>query len=497
MPISPFRHASKQAMKLGRPRTLAALSGAVLVLTGLAAPPASADDSRLDLIAGLQSPVALPANGVPTEADVLVWINDLSGQNTASAHDVTVTITLPSGGPVTGTTSHPGCTTADTTITCQIASLDSSSGQTVTIPVMLTAAAGTPDGTDAGLVVGATSPDTFGGDPAPQPVTVENRPNLSVVPAIAPLMEVPRRQRAALPQITVTNTGSLAAQGATIEFTNGRYAALHADYSNCQTSADGWNVICRVDNVIQPGETYEIVNPPTFRLPADTVLTEPGRQVDALNVDFNPGDDVASQENGGTFTAGTGKPLTLARTVGTGTPQTTSDSVPQQNLAGFDDNYFQQPIRATDGLVTDLAAVGARVAVSGTTAATVEVGVRNAGPALLWDLAGTGTSWVRFTVPGGATVTEAPSDCMPVTTDGSFPANGTPGYGEYECISRNLSPHASALWDFKVMLAAGVKKTTGSVLLHYVGDGGPGPFPAGWDTDPTNDTANVVLTAAS
>jgi hypothetical protein len=123
--------------------------------------------------------------------------------------------------------------------------------------------------------------------------------------------------------------------------------------------------------------------------------------------------------------------------------------------------------------------------------------VRDAGPATLIDRGGFGVAHARFTVPGGATVTEAPGDCTPVTTDGGWVSGGTPGYAVYDCRTGMIKAHTSQLWDFQLTLAAGIKKTTGSVTIFFSGMNGVQDFPAGWDTDLTNDTANVVLTAAN
>lgn len=481
-------------------RPLAAL-GAALALTGVAAPVASADASQLFVASGLDYPAVLPASGVATKVDVITRVYDNTGQNAGTAHGITVTVAFAAGGPATGTSSYPGCTdNADGSITCQIASIPAGYENGVDIPIMVTGQAGTPDGTDAGMTVAVTATDATPQNPAPDlmPLTVEDRPNIVPGPLNPPLMSVARGQRADLPQLTVTNTGTQPAEGLTIVFDGAPEAPLHAAESNCQTgsgTASGVTV-CYVDAVIQPGETYRIVNAPTFRMRTDTVYTPPGQLVDVEAANFSPGDEVASSEAQfqTTFTAGTGKPLTLVRTVGTGTPQTTSGSVQQQN---FSDNFitFSQSIRASDGLSTNLVAVGGKAVATSTTPATVNIGVKNAGAAWMIDHEGTGIGWLHFTVPAGATVTEASDACEPLTTDGTYPPFGSPGYSDYACQSQSLLPHASQLWTFKMTLAAGVTKATGSATIQFIGDGGPGPFPAWWDTNTADDTAAVTVTA--
>lgn len=475
-------------------RRLAAL-GAALLLAGIAVPPASADDSQLDVFAGISFQVVVPATGVATEADVDVDAFDPSGQDTAAAHDVTVTVTFPVGGPVTGTSSYPGCTTADTTVTCQIPTLSSAPGQGITIPLMLTAQPGAPDGADAGMTIGVTASDAHGSSSYPQPVTVLDSPNIVVSSPRPPLLDMARGERAAIPQFTVTNTGMLPALGMTLVFGGDYYAPLKTNSGNCQTSANAMTVVCFVDNVVQPGESYQVVNPPTFRLGTDTVATPAGQMVTMTDAQIFPGDDVADTlQYGGPYTAGTGTPLTLLRTAGTGTPTTTTQTVPQHNFAGADS--FGQPVRAVDGLTTNLAAVGSRVTQDGDIPATIEVGVRNAGPASLIDHVGTGIAFVHFDVPGGATVTEAPQDCQPVTADGTHPEPGTPGYAAYDCRSQSLLAHTRQVWDFQLTLATGIRKATGSATLRWASEGPTDGFPAAWDSDPTDDTAPATVVAA-
>jgi hypothetical protein len=480
--------------------------GVALALTALGMQSASADDSQISLSAGLLNMPVVPANGVATEVDVAVNAFDSSGSTTTEVDDVTVEITLPTSGPVTAAISDPRCAVdpvseAGNVWSCLIPSMTTDYNTPVLIPVMMTAPVGTPAGTEADLTVTASAPNATGTSyPYPESVEVVDGPNLIVTPTQSPTLSLNRGDKSALPQITVTNDGTQPAQGVTINFGSGYYLDFAHNQSNCALSAPGLfgtGLICYVDAVIQPGETYVIADAPAFRVRNDV---PPGAS-DSYQVTFTPGDETADMEQyNGPYTTGTGTPLALKRTVGTGPLQTTTQSVQQDN---FPNNWSQDAaggnVDILDGIATDLAVIGDHAAVTGTgaaAAATVEVGVRDAGPATLINRAGTGVAHVQFTVPSGATVTAAPSNCMPVTTDGSWPQQGAPGYSVYDCFPYALKAHTRAVWDFTLTLAPGVTKATGSVMIHYVGDSGPGPFPDGWDSDPTNDTAPVVVTAS-
>jgi hypothetical protein len=383
-------------------------------------------------------------------------------------------------------------------VTCLVPQVSSDWNSKVDIPMMLTAQPGTADGTQAAIGLSATSVEAnpFTTSNWPPSVTVMNRPNLVQSPQGGqPLLELARRQSGTMRPITVSNTGTQPAEGVTVTFSTGNYLPMSADFGNCLISADHANVVCFIADVIQPGETYQLTGAPSFRMTNDTPYTVPGTLVGGYAEQVAPGYAVANDTSWGSFTAGTGAPLTMVRTVGTGTPQTTTQQVQQSNYPNTVDDYWQ-PIRSTDGLTTDLVARGGHFEAVGTTPATVQVGVRNAGGATLDNLAGTGVAHVTFNVPAGATVTSAPDRCTPVVTDGSWPQAGAPGYAVYDCYNYdNLAAHSSMQWQFQLTLAAGVPKATGSAVVHFVGDSGPGPFPAGWDTDPSNDTAAVVVTA--
>lgn len=482
--------------------------GVALTLAALGMPSAHADDGQITLFAALQNQsgqVVLPANGVATEVDVAVSASDSTGALTTVVNDVTVDITLPTSGPVTATLSDPRCTfdgynSSGAAWSCLIPSITTDyTAPPTTIPVMMIAPVGTPNGTNVPITIGASAPGASTSYPFPDTVTVVDGPNLVVGASQVPSVTLNRGDRSNLPAISVTNNGTEPALGVTIEFSTFYYAQMANDRSNCAQSTlmpFGNGLVCYINTVIQPGETYQITNAPSFRVRTDTALGAS----DDVQVSFTPGDDTASLESGygSPYTPGTGAALALTRTVGTGPVQTTTGSVQQQNFPMYGLNNVDEHVVIADGLSTDLVAVGDRQSVTGTgslASATVSVGVRNAGPATLIDRAGTGVAHLQFTVPTGATVTAAPSNCTPVTTDGSWPQQGAPGYSVYDCFTYSLSAHERHTWDFTLTLAPGIAKATGTAMIHYVGDGGPGPFPQGWDTDATNDSAPVVVTS--
>jgi hypothetical protein len=480
--------------------------GVAVALTALGMSSASADDSQISLSAGLLNMPVVPANGVATEVDVAVNAFDSSGSTTTVVDDVTVEITLPTSGPVTAAISDPRCSVdpvseAGNVWSCLIPSMTTDYNAPAVIPVMMTAPVGTPAGTEADITTTASAPNATGTSfPYPQSVEVVDGPNLLGAPTQSPTLSLNRGDRSGLPQITVTNNGTQPAQGVTIDFSSGYYLEFAHNQGNCAMGVPGLfgsDLICYVDTVIQPGETYVLANPPAFHVRNDV----PPGSSDSYQVAFTPGDETAFlEQNNGPYTAGTGTPLALTRTVGTGPVQTTTGSVQQDNYPNnWGQNDASQNVNVLDGIATDLAVIGAHAAVTGTgtaASATVEIGVRDAGPATLINRAGTGIAHIQFTVPTGATVTAAPSNCTPVTTDGTWPQQGAPGYSVYDCFPYALKAHDRAVYDFTLTLAPGVKKATGSVMIHYVGDGGPGPFPDGWDSDPSNDTAPVVVTAS-
>ncbi|MFB7333237.1 hypothetical protein ACFC00_16480 [Streptomyces adustus] len=301
-------------------------------------------------------------------------------------------------------------------------------------------ATGGPDGT---LTAPHASFDTT--------LTVGSGPDL----AIAPVADIKDGQPGDLRTIPlkITNNGNESANGFTVQLYASYGLTDLTRYDACTyTTTDGTDyapmakVVCTFDQVLAPGDSFELPEPLTVRL-------TPHALNERLDIDVEPGggaQDIDSQND-----------YTIVQ-------------IAAANTADFS--------------VTGDAITGA----AGATA-TAKLTFKNNGPAWFGNLgSGDPVARVRLIVPQGTTVTGVPSDCIARTLDGaSYPTRT--GAPRYDCkLPYWVLENAQSTVAFSVRIDTVVPGATGAVSIHPAyGEFGQWPF----DFDPnlTNNTALLTV----
>jgi hypothetical protein len=308
-----------------------------------------------------------------------------------------------------------------------------------------------------------------------------------------PPIQVALNTTVATPKLTVTNAGSESAQGVTIVFNSAYEYPFSGLAGNCQYAANAQSngrpvfASCYLPNILAAGDVYSLQNTPTLTVGPDTI-----HGFEAIfSADVVPGYQPPSAVDSTlTWTAGTGAPLVLTKTSGPGTPATTPVQVTQTGIDP-NDGWNNLVYQASNGVSTDLAAIGARIVPprnsrapgpNGSTA-TVTVGVYNNGPGTedfgpaLLDAAD-----LQFTPPPGTTVAAMPSNC--------FAANG----GIYVCsMAQILRPSTSAKVTFTLNVPAGGATGPGRVFIYHDANGMPPTGPDAYDTNWADNFASVTI----
>ncbi|MFD6533150.1 hypothetical protein [Streptomyces sp. NPDC060184] len=325
--------------------------------------------------------------------------------------------------------------------------------------VLLTvrAADGAGAGTQGTITYGATAtggPD--GALTAPQEsfsttVTVGSGPDL----ALDPVADVEGAQPGAELTIPfrVTNHGNENANGFSVTLYTSYgltdptpYDACDYTTSDSDEYAPSGHVNCAFDQVLAPGESFELPEPLTVRLAAHALN-------ERLDIDVEPG--------GGT-----------------------------QDLDSAN-NYAIVQIGAEN--TADFSVTGDAVSGAAGETVTADLTFENHGPAWFGNLgSGDPAAKVRLIVPEGTTVTGVPSDCSPRTLAGSYYPSRT-GAPRYDCALpywvREDTRHTFTL---SLRVTTVVPGATGAVSIHP-GYGEFGAPPFGFDPDLTNNTAVLTV----
>ncbi|MEV7869671.1 hypothetical protein AB0P17_27075 [Streptomyces sp. NPDC088124] len=251
----------------------------------------------------------------------------------------------------------------------------------------------------------------------------------------------------------VTNNGNRSANGFTAQLYASYGLTDLTRYDACTyTTTDGndfapsTKAVCTFDQVLAPGDSFELPEPLTVRL-ASHALNE------RLDIGVEPGDgaqDIDSQNDYVAFQIGA------------------------ENTADFS--------------VTGDAISGA----AGETA-TAELTFTNNGPAWLGYLgSGDPVAQVRLIVPEGTTVTGVPSDCYPRTLDGGYYPKRT-GAPRYDCeLQYWVLEDTQRTFAFSVRVDTVVPGVTGAVSIHPA-YGEFGQYPFEFDPDLTNNRAVLAV----
>ncbi len=470
----------------------ALVTAAAGVFAVCTAAPAHADAVPIMVSPDAQdSTIAVSGPGKDATTSVQVMDNSV---DTVTATNVTLSFDLsPLAGVVDATVSDPRCSTAGTSITCDLGSvtLTDWGSDTVQIPLHLRAAAGATAGESAQYTLTASAD---GVDPVsswqPTTVTLADGPDLTGsgwdTDGTNGFQAVTLGSTVSTPKFTAENLGSQDAEGITVVFVTPYEFPFVNLASNCEYARNPNQYLsvsfasCYFDDVIQPGDAYTVQNPQRFTVRRDTI-SQFGSYVSAqILPGYQPG---SAYNSSVTWFHGTQAKLVLAHTGGADAPAKAVGQTPQTGIDA-QDGWLAQRYRAANGVSSDLAAVGTRAKAGTDGTVTVTVGIRNYGPGTLdFGPVGSPAGVLRFTAPSGATVTTVPDGCW-------FPYEST----DYQCSTTGtFKTHTTQYFTFTLSVPSTGVTGPGAVVVYH---GGEGPVPTGadvYDTVWSNDTATVIV----
>ncbi|MFE4828181.1 hypothetical protein [Streptomyces sp. NPDC056672] len=449
----------------GRPvrlRSGAAVAMAAGLLTAGLAAPAFADDDppqtdQLWINAPYEQTLPLGTDGGQPQSRTL-GVGIYHDNDSFTVTDGRLTVDVSDLAGVAEVTWPDNCTPSGTSAVCDIPVVPAIGGD-YEDQVLLTvrAADGVEVGTQARITYEATAtggPDgtlTAPHESFDTTLTAGAGPDLAIDPVAG--IEVGRPGDERTIPFKVTNNGNESADGFTVKLYASygltdltRYDACAYTTSDGDDYAPSNTAVCAFDQVLAPGDSFELPEPLTVRL-APHALTE------RLDIDVEPSDGVQDIDSENDY-------VTL--------------QIGAENTADFS--------------VTGDAISG----VAGETA-TAELTFKNNGPAWLGNLgSGDPVAEVRLIVPEGTRVTGVPSDCYPRTLGGGYYPNRT-GAPRYDCDLRYwVLEDTERTFAFSVRVDTVVPGATGAVSIHPA-FGEFGEYPFGFDPDLTNNTAVLTV----
>ncbi|MEU2439609.1 CARDB domain-containing protein [Streptomyces rubradiris] len=253
--------------------------------------------------------------------------------------------------------------------------------------------------------------------------------------------------------LKVTNQGNESAHGFTVKLYASYGLTDLTRYDACAyTTTDGVyyapsdKAICAFDQVLAPGDSFELPEPLTVRL-------APHAMDERLDIDVEPGDGAQDLDSGNDYVA----------------------------------------LRIGADNTADFSVTGDAISGAAGETATAELTFENNGPAWLGNLgSGDPVAEVRLIVPQGTTVTGVPSGCSPRTLDGGYYPDQK-GAPRYDCdMPYWVLENTRRAFAFSVRVDTVVPGATGAVSIHppY---GRFGEYPFAFDPDLTNNTAVLTV----
>ncbi|WP_407837652.1 peptidase [Streptomyces sp. DSM 116496] len=370
-----------------------------------------------------------------------------------------------------------GCTLAATTVTCEDWGIWHGSS---VVGLDLTAAKGSRTGAVVDLTMtGSAEGATF------KPATTKVRiggPDLVMEKSELKAKLTPGETQP-LP-IVFGNTGTESAKGVALELKTTHGMDLVEQYDNCAYSQDntegqpwntGWSTtVCTFDNVVQPGEFYEIAGPLTLK-------AAPHAFIDGLIYGVHEaGEEPKSGRK--LVKPSTGKKLEARKRAAKGALRS-ADLDPWNNQHEFD---FETKNTA------DLVAAGASLKGKAGETVKADLGFRNSGPAWIAYLrSGEDVAMTDIVIPAGAKVTKVPADCRAATAQGEQREEqlGAPRY--FCSTSHVVGEKEKFSYPFELKIEKVVAAATGSVSVGGWAPGGT--TQPRWDPNHDNNTAALVL----
>ncbi|SFX88482.1 hypothetical protein [Streptomyces atratus] len=454
-PVGPVRPASaRRTVRLGI-RAAAAAAAAGLLTAGLAAP-AFAQEQTDQLWIQAPGEQKLQLGGDASEGSPLD-IGLYHDNDNFTVTDGRLSVDISGVAGVADVTWPDNCAPTGTTALCTVPEVpvigDAYSPQ---VHLTLRAADGAALGAQGRITYAAVATGGPDGtleaphDSFDTTVTVGSGPDLSLG-EIAPAKGLQPGDVRTVP-FAVTNKGGERSEGLTATFTASYGLDFLTKYAECTYGTLGGDyapmsqATCSFDQVIEPGDSFTLPAPLRVALAAHAYA-------ERLDISVEPG-------NGAT------------------------------DLAD-EDNYTIAAFGAVN--TADFAAQGARVTGGVGETVTAELGFRNNGPAWIGNLgSGDPVAAVDFTVPEGATVTNAPADCEPRTLSGGYYPQRT-GAPRYSCEMPYWAlPDTTRSLPFQLRIDRVVPDAAGRVMLT-TGGSSPATFP--FDPQPANNTTQLVLNA--
>lgn len=445
----------------GRPlrlRSGAAVVVAGLLTAGLAAPAFAADDPPQTDQLWINKPYeqTLPLGtdgGQPQSRTLGVGIYHDNENFTVTDGRLTVDVSDLAG--VAEVTWPDNCTPSGTIAVCDIPVVPTTGGHQVLLTVRAA------DGAEVGAQGRITYEATATGGPdgtltAPQEsfettLTVGSGPDLAIDP-LADIKDAQPGDERTIP-FKVTNNGNESANGFTVKLYTSYGLTDLTRYDACTYTAAEDNdypptdtAICTFDQVLAPGDSFELPEPLTVRL-------APHALAERLDIDVEPG--------GG------------------------AQDIDSQN------DYTALQIRAEN--TADFSVTGDTIAGAAGETTTAELTFKNTGPAWVGHLgSGDPVAVVRLIVPTGTKVTGVPSGCTPHTLDGGYYPRQT-GAPRYDCyLPYWVLEDTQRTFAFSVRVDTVVPGATGAVSIHP-SFGEFGEYENDFDPDLTNNTAVLAV----
>lgn len=453
-----------------------AVSGAALL--SAAGPAFAADSLQINV---QESDLTLPkaVNGTAVQKTLHINVaHDLQGH----VPSATLTIDVKGLAGVADVVWPNGCTHTGTVGTCTITHVWTlgDPGAPVYLQLGLKAAASAKDGATGTLDLKATAPGLNSAED-PETITVGSGADLTVQ-QLPELHHVKVGSTLTAP-IRWTNTGNETAPSTVITLDSIAGLAFQQHFSNCKYSKptgalNDVTAVCTINTPLPPGRALRLaqdIKLSVTRQAYYTIMTvgvlPPGAQTNSVLA------------HASSYTQGTGPELTAVdATATTGTHGNVADINPR-------DSYTELDVYADN--TAHFSAVGGNANGAKGKTVSVTVGMRNNGPAAIYDRSGgEGTDALRVDFPAGTTVTNVPSGC-----DLDARRHGVAGHGPYECNSSYAQlPGYQVLYTFRVRLDAKLTDARGSAALTNMGAdmlGKPVTFP--WDKSTAGYVAPIVF----
>jgi LPXTG-motif cell wall-anchored protein len=425
-------------------------------------------------IAVQENNLTLPAvvNGTAVTKDLHVAV--YHDQNTQIG-PATLTVDAGGLGGVADVVWPSGCTHTGLVGTCTVP-VAKISGPFIWLTFGLKAAVGAADGATGTIHFKAAAPGISGAE-QDETLAVGTGPDLTIN-QLPQLKNVKLGTTVSAP-VQWSNTGNQTAATTTVLLESMPGLAFEQRFSNCQYDPTGFRAVCTINQPIAPGETLKLTAPVRVKVTSEAYYA-------VMAVGVEPDAPSAKSVNG--YVQGTGPALT-AEQVATGAPTTRpSDLNPN-------DNYAELDVYAVN--TADFAAVGASGHAKAGQTVNFTVGMRNLGPAFIYDRSGgEGTGGVTVIIPKGTTVTKVPQGCAQAEKNGGVPIPGTYGCG----IPYVEAPGDQHLYTFTLKVNQFIANDRGEVVLQdelasLTSPTTPAKY--AWDKNPANNTAPIVLNSTA